>query len=170
MTKSLGKPLEPYLSKLIETLLPICLNHYGDRLITLAVYGSVARGTHHETSDLDLLLIVEKLPKGRMKRQEEFEAVEDSLWRALGVQDQAHEPLFISVLIKSPQEALAGSPLFLDMIEDAWLLFDRDDFFKNILARLQERLKLLGAKRVWLDGAWYWDLKPDYKPGEVFEL
>jgi hypothetical protein len=28
----------------------------------------------------------------------------------------------------------------------------------------------LGARRVWLGNAWYWDLKPDYRPGDVFEL
>jgi hypothetical protein len=28
----------------------------------------------------------------------------------------------------------------------------------------------LGARRVRLGSAWYWDLKPDFKPGEVFDL
>jgi hypothetical protein len=27
-----------------------------------------------------------------------------------------------------------------------------------------------GARRIWCGNAWYWDLKPDYRPGEVFEL
>jgi hypothetical protein len=26
------------------------------------------------------------------------------------------------------------------------------------------------AKRVWKGSAWYWDLKPDYRPGDVIEL
>ncbi|MCY4660185.1 MAG: hypothetical protein OXF93_10300 [Acidobacteria bacterium] len=29
---------------------------------------------------------------------------------------------------------------------------------------------LTGACRLWLGNAWYWDLKPDYKPGDVFDL
>lgn len=35
---------------------------------------------------------------------------------------------------------------------------------------MKERLKLLGAKRVWSGDTWYWILKEDYKPGEVFEI
>jgi len=32
-------------------------------------------------------------------------------------------------------------------------------------------MKELGSKRVFLtDGSWYWDLKPDLRIGEVFEI
>jgi hypothetical protein len=31
-------------------------------------------------------------------------------------------------------------------------------------------LEQLGARRIWRGNAWFWDLKPDYRPGEVFEL
>jgi len=56
------------------------------------------------------------------------------------------------------------------MVEDAQMLFDKDEFFLTIIERLRKRLKELGAKRIWKGNAWYWDLKPDYKPGEIFEL
>ncbi|MFB3904718.1 MAG: hypothetical protein ACE15E_14805 [Acidobacteriota bacterium] len=38
------------------------------------------------------------------------------------------------------------------------------------LRDLKDRLARLGARRVWQGNAWHWDLKPDYKPGDVFEL
>jgi len=56
------------------------------------------------------------------------------------------------------------------MVEDARILYDKDDFFTNWLKRFISRLKKLGAKRVWRGNMWYWVLKPDYKPGEVIEL
>ena len=56
------------------------------------------------------------------------------------------------------------------MVEDARILFDRDGFFAAVLERLRARLEALGARRVWRGNAWFWDLKPDYVPGEVFEL
>jgi hypothetical protein len=28
----------------------------------------------------------------------------------------------------------------------------------------------LDARRIWLGNAWHWDLKPDFKPGDVIEL
>ena len=56
------------------------------------------------------------------------------------------------------------------MVEDAKILFDRDVFFGVVLERLRKRLKELGARRIWRGNVWYWDLKPDYKPGDVIEL
>ena len=76
----------------------------------------------------------------------------------------------ISPIIKTPVEAAAGSLLFLDMIDDLCLLYDRDGFFRNQLDGFADRLRRLGARRVRRDGTWHWDLKQDYRPGEVFEL
>jgi len=56
------------------------------------------------------------------------------------------------------------------MVEDARILYDRQDFFSRRLDRLKKRLDELGAKRVRRGNAWYWDLKPDYRPGEIIEL
>jgi len=57
------------------------------------------------------------------------------------------------------------------MVDDAVVLYDPAGFFKRTIQDLQNRLKELGARRVWLeDGTWYWDIKPDLKPGEVFNL
>ena len=39
------------------------------------------------------------------------------------------------------------------------------------LERLRARLEELGSRRIELDdGTWYWDLKPDLRPGEVVTL
>lgn len=56
-------------------------------------------------------------------------------------------------------------------VEDARILHDRGGFFATVLAGLRERLRELGARRVFLeDGSCYWDLKPDYRFGEIFEI
>ncbi len=57
---------------LIDALRAACLAHYGERLVSLAVFGSVARGTQRFDSDVDCLLVVRDLPPGRMRRVEEF--------------------------------------------------------------------------------------------------
>ena len=145
-----------------------CEEVYGERLITVAIFGSAGRGTARPDSDLDLLLIANSLPNGRMHRIDEFAEVEKRL-SALLAPEAGGAPL-LSPVLKTPEEAGHGSPLFLDMTEDARILFDRGSFFARELDRLRERLAQLGARRVWLGNAWYWDLKPDYRPGEVFEL
>jgi hypothetical protein len=135
-------------------------NLYGERLITLAIFGSVARGTAAAESDVDLLIVSNGLPQGRIKRVSEFAKIERNC-----------KPVVpLSPVIKAPEEVLSGSPLFLDMVYDAMILYDKDLFFTNYLSRLKERLDRLGAKRVVQGDRWYWDLKPDYRAGEVFEI
>jgi hypothetical protein len=42
---------------------------------------------------------------------------------------------------------------------------------ERTLTRLKARLSELNAGRVFIgEDSWYWDLKPDYKFGEVMEL
>jgi hypothetical protein len=49
-------------------------------------------------------------------------------------------------------------------------LVDRGGFLTHAFERLRERLTKLGARRIWRGNAWFWDLKPDYRPGDVFKL
>jgi hypothetical protein len=143
---------------------------YGERLVSVVIFGSVARETQNFSSDIDVLIIANKLPDGRIKRIREFEAVEDRIVSFLKSLQKEGINTRISALIKTPEEAKKGSPLFLDMIEDAHILFDKGGFFSALLKRLKKRLKALGARRVWKGNAWYWVLKPDFKPGEVFKI
>jgi hypothetical protein len=76
----------------------------------------------------------------------------------------------LSPLFRTPDEIVARSPILLDMTEDAQILFDRGDFLREQLRALSLRLAELGARRVWRGNAWWWDLKPDIKPGEVVVL
>lgn len=162
--------LKERFKELQDKLLAEVKSFYGDRLVSFVVFGSVARETYRFDSDIDLLIIAEGLPKGRMKRVDQFLTVEDRIETFLESLQKEGMNTYISPVFKTPEEAEMGSPLFLDMVEDASILFDRNGFFSKVLERLRNRLKELGAKRVWKGNAWYWVLKPDYKPGEVIEL
>jgi len=162
--------LKERFKELQDKLLAEVKSFYGDRLVSFVVFGSVARETYRFDSDIDLLIIAEDLPKGRMKRVAQFLTVEDRIETFLESLQKEGMNTYISPVFKTPEEAEMGSPLFLDMVEDASILFDRNGFFSKVLERLRNRLKELGSKRVWKGNAWYWVLKPDYKPGEVIEL
>jgi predicted nucleotidyltransferase len=155
---------------LVQVLREKVLDFYGDRLISLVVFGSVGRGVMRPDSDIDILLIADPLPRGRLRRIGEFEAVEDKMTDCLGEGREAGIFASLSPVFKTPSEARQGSPLFWDMVEDARILFDRNGFFKKELEVIRNRLMRLGAKRIWRGNAWYWDLKPDYKHGDEFEL
>lgn len=162
--------LKERFEELQQILLSEVKSFYQEGLVTLAVFGSAARGTYRFDSDLDILIIADDLPRGRIKRVAQFMMVEEKIEPFLVSLRKEGINTYISPIFKTPQEAEIGSPLFLDMVEDARILFDRDGFFSKILDRLRQKLKKLGARRIWQGNAWYWILKPDYKPGDVIEL
>jgi uncharacterized protein len=163
-------PLAKVSAALLPRLLACCHEHYGARLVSLVVFGSVGRGTAGPESDLDLLVVAAGLPDGRVPRVQDFEAVEQALATDLALARRQGWAVEISPVFKTPAEVAVGSPLFLDMVDDAALLFDRDGFMQQALEQLRQRLNALGARRIWRGNAWFWDLKPDYRPGEVFEI
>ncbi len=162
--------LKETFATLLDQVVAAIRGVYGDRLVSVVLYGSVARGTMREDSDIDLLIVARDLPRGRLNRVKEFDAVEAAVAREM--EQARHQGVHteLSPILKTPEEVMRGSPLFLDMVEDARILYDQDGFFAQRLALLRERLAQLGAKRLWRGNAWYWDLKPDFRPGEVFEL
>jgi predicted nucleotidyltransferase len=162
--------MRPFLEPLLARLTAGCRVHYGDRLVSLVLFGSVARGSSGPESDIDLLVVAEGLPDGRVPRAHDFSAIERSLAADLAEARRAGWAVELSPVFKTPAEVRQGSALFLDMVDDARILEDRDAFMRHALTALRGRLAALGARRIWRGNAWYWDLKPDYRPGEVFEI
>lgn len=155
---------------LLSRLRKEAIRVYGAELTSLAVFGSVGRGKPTPGSDIDVLLIAKSLPSGRMPRVRQFDDVEQALepdleWaRTQGVTTR------LSPIFRTEDEMSLGGLIFLDMISDARILYDRNAFLADYLQRLQARLIELGSVRVKSGGAWHWVLKPDLKPGEVFEI
>ena len=162
--------LTAHFDELLGVLVAACQRHYGQRLVSLAVFGSVGRGTPRPDSDIDLLIVADDLPRGRVARVGDFARIEADMGSALRRVRSAGVITALSPVLKTPAEVAQGSPLFLDMLEDAKLLVDRDAFLEHAFEAFRARLARLGARRIWRGNAWFWDLKPDYKPGEVFDL
>lgn len=165
-----GVSIKAEFESLLAHVLAVCQQYYGSRLVSLAVFGSVGRGTPHPNSDLDLLIVARDLPERRLARVAEFHPVEAALSPQLARVRVAGLTPELSPIFKTPAEARQGSLLFLDMVEDVQILYDRKNFLRQTLTEFRARLDQLGARRIWRGNAWYWDLKPDCKPGEVFEL
>lgn len=157
--------------KLVKRLKEISIDFYGERLISIAIFGSVAKDRFRPDSDIDILIVAENLPKGRIKRVEEFEEnIENTLSGDIKMLAKSSIYPYLSPIIKNREEVNLGSPLFLDMTEDVKILYDRDNFFQNYISDLKARLNKLGSKKVFFKGGYYWLLKPDYKPGDIIEL
>jgi predicted nucleotidyltransferase len=143
---------------------------YGERLVALAVFGSCARDTMRPDSDIDLLIVAKELPNGRMRRVSEFEPVEGKLLPSLRAMAGMGRYTTLSPIFKTPEEVAQGSPLFLDMTESVRILFEKENFLSSYLAGLKKRLLAQGARRVPFKGGYYWELKPDYREGDVIHL
>jgi len=157
----------PY-RELLDGLLTGLKKALGENLISFVVYGSVARGDYRKDSDIDLLIICRDLPKEKLRRQELFIQVEDTL-SLESLYKEGFYPDFSPVL-KTVEEAKFLTPLYLDMVDDAVILYDADGFFKSILNNLRANLKKQGARRIYIGKKWYWDLKPGLKHGEVVTI
>ncbi len=155
---------------IVENLTAEIKNFYGDRLVSFAVFGSVGRGTPNYDSDIDILIIADNLSDGRMKRVSEFNHIEGNIEPVIESLKQYNINTRLSPVIKSREEALFGSPLFLDMISDAVVLYDSDSFLRDILSSLKIKLEKLGSKKIIRGNAFFWDLKPDLKQGEDIVL
>jgi len=170
LNKSIG--YEDY-KELILSFRDLITDKLGYSIISLVLYGSVARKEARIESDIDLLIILKDASDIYYKRLKPLMEIEQEMRRRDIYEISRKKGLmpYLSYIILSQKEAEKNLYLFLDMIEDSIILLDKEDFFKRRLEELRHRLNLLGAKNFFLkDGSWYWDLKPDLLAGEVFEL
>jgi len=155
---------------LIHSYVAGLISKLGDRLISVCVFGSVARGEAREGS-VDVLVVAEWSREDMGSRLRETEEA-----RRLVRRGEIHPGPTrrvagtISEIDLTPQEVSRHPPILLDLVDEGVIVFDRNHFLENVLRELRERLRLLGAKRVEAKKGHYWVLKPDLKPGEVVEI
>lgn len=136
---------------------------FGDDLVSVVLFGSRARGDARPESDIDVLVVVRGLPRRRWDRYEGTRAL------ASGVSAKFADA--VTPILLTPEEAQHVKPYYLGMLSGHVILRDEGGFFAGVLDRLRRRLAELGSRRyVDGDGYEYWDLKPDWKPGDVVEL
>ena len=96
---------EPYKS-LLEKLTKLLQEEFQDKLISVVLYGSIARGDNRKDSDIDLLLVIKDLPKTITERIILFDKVErkldDDIMRLM---DEGYYVTF-SPILKTPEEAM----------------------------------------------------------------
>ena len=146
---------EKYVAELLDRI----IRHYSGNLVSLVIFGSYARRENRLTSDLDILIILKKA-KSRGERIREFvECVEMPL--EMQAQKLADEGIFVDIspIILSTMEAGYFNPLYLDMLEHAVIVVDRDGFFKNIIERVREKVEEWGSYREYFGNRWVWVVK-----------
>jgi len=156
--------------RIVQALPAACVTVYGERLHSVAIYGSVARGTMRPDSDVDVLIVADALADSRAARMDEFERIDRLLADPIATARAVGVHTVLIPTLKTPDELRAGSPLYLDMTDQARILYDRGELLRGYLDDLARRLQILGARRVPFGGGYYWELKPDFRWGDRIEL
>lgn len=147
---------------------------FGDDLIAVAVFGSLARGTaEFPGSDIDLLIVLEGIEKLSFgKRLKLTVKAEDKLSNSreyANFKDVFGWPPSIQEVILTPEELKAHPPILLDLTTDMVILHDKGILSEEI-DRIRKRLRELGARKIKHKDSWFWILKPDLKLGEEVEI
>jgi len=150
------KEYEPLLGEVLAKL----FGAFHQNLVSVVLYGSVARGTAGVTSDIDLFVVARGLPESFYDRAniigEVVRQVHDSkvrLWKESG------KFANVDILPLTPEEAQAPRLLYLDFLFDSTILYDQENFMRGCLERMRDRIKQSGGRRVTMpSGKWYWSL------------
>jgi len=160
--------------ELTRKYVEILKESFEDKLLAVAIFGSLARGeAEFPGSDIDILVIlrgVGKLSMGerinmtmevekKLAKTEEYARFKEVFRRSPSIQEH----------VLTPEELKAHPPILLDLTTDALILYDSGVLAQE-LEKLRRRLKELGARRVKTGDSWFWILKPDLKFGEEVEL
>jgi predicted nucleotidyltransferase len=151
--------LREVMAKLFET--------FRQNLVSVVLYGSVARGTAGLTSDMDLLLVARGLPESFYDRAKIISGilrqVHDSkvrLWKKSGRYTN------VDIFPLTPEEAQIPRLLYLDFLFDSTILYDQDNFMRGVLEKMRDQIKQTGGRRITLpSGKWYWSLHERYRKG-----
>ncbi len=131
-------------SVLIQTL----VDHFGERLKTIVLFGSRSRDEARDESDHDILVVAEGLPQNPLKRQRE---VRMALFSRL-----TDMPEGISILAKTPEEVEKDlTPLLMDIFMEGRPLWG-EDYFQALHEKVERAVREAGLQRRRLAGAWMW--------------
>jgi predicted nucleotidyltransferase len=133
---------------ILDQLLIEVIKRWDKKVVSMVIFGSFAHGNAHEHSDIDVLLIIEDLPKDWRTRST-FELSLERLGLKWGT------PL--QVIMVEPEEMQYAidyvNPLLLEIREKYYCVFDRNGYFKNKLKDL-EKVMVLRKVRKLSDHMW----------------
>jgi predicted nucleotidyltransferase len=131
-------------SVLVNTL----LEHFGERLKAIVLFGSRSRGEARPDSDHDVLAVIEDLPPDPLVRQR---TVMTPLLPEL-----LRLPERLSVIAKTPQENQSDlTPFMIDVCIDGAALYGAD-YFHRLRTKAIQVLESAGLQRRRLAGTWMW--------------
>ncbi len=134
---------EPY-----RTLVDALLDHFGDRLQAVVLFGSRSRDDARPESDHDIFVVIEGLPDNPLWRQREVR---------MALLDYLDEmPEGISILAKTPEEVDKDlTPLLVDVFMEGKPIWG-ESYFQERHAKVARAVHEAGLVRRRIGGTWMW--------------
>ena len=141
---------EKMLNKILNEFLNKCKEKFGDDLISIILFGSYARGTATEYSDIDLLIIVKNLPERRIDR---YKIIKD-----IDLEFLKKYCIALSPILVKPEELSIKSinPLIYGILTGYRVIYDKNNFWKNYLEKIRPIIKRTNP--IFVDGEKEWKI------------
>jgi len=161
-----------YLEKFVEKIADILVEHFKDKLLGIVWYGSSVRGKFSRESDIDFILIFEKIDSLTKIYEELTKVTHKKILRTEEAKylDRKGYLAYPSFYVMSLGEFKAHPPILLDPVVEGKILFEKNSIVSKEFERIKKRLKKLGAKRVRIFGDYCWILKPYMRGGEEINI
>jgi predicted nucleotidyltransferase len=158
--------------RLIKEYCSAIKNHFKDSLISICLFGSVAKGEAKPDSDIDILIVADGIPIDIGMRTRETNYIHEHLKKSKAyiLLRKLNVSGLISDIFFTTEEIKSHPPILLDIIDDGIILYDKDSFLSNELKLLKQKLEAQKARKVKTEKGHFWILKPDVISGEVVEL
>ncbi|MEA3487835.1 MAG: nucleotidyltransferase domain-containing protein [Euryarchaeota archaeon] len=156
-----------YQEKTVQKLIGLILDYYNDNLVSFVIYGSYARDEARLNSDIDLFIILTHKEDLKSTIERFYENIEKNIAAELTVLYTKYGiDMDLSPFILSTEEANYFHPIYLDMIDNAELIYDKNNFFKQILNSVSELKTKYGFRKEPVGNTFLWDIKNKNLLGE----
>ncbi len=137
-----GSELGQEANHVLENVLSRACQLLGDTLASVVLFGSRARGNSHPDSDLDLLIVAKSLPDEAGRRELALDIAEVGFDYGLPVQ----------IILASAEETEGavntGAPLMFEIHDAHQVIYDKDDFFRNLVDDFTGLLETWQARKI----------------------
>jgi len=135
----------------LDGALEALLDRFGEKVVAIALFDSLARMDAGERSDIDLFIIVRSVPRGLERRRMLYDAAHGGLGghRDVTIIDVEERELF------SP--SLEVTPLLLNIAWDSKVLYDPQGRLTNLFEEIRRMVERAGLERYKTpDGKYGW--------------
>ena len=144
---------------------------YKEKLISIILFGSVARGKWNNESDIDLLIIFSNKISKKTTKNNRLTKIISDYERNSKLRNSKGDRLFstiqeITLVLK---DFHTFRTIFYDIAMDGIILFDRNQTGFHFLKKIKKRIEEKGLRRVFIkENDYYWER--NVKFGEIIEL